>query len=74
MLEFHRGYAADQSGVRVAARDGGRRILFRVEKSIAIKELGLHPGRRFDDLLQEHLPTSAKRADVPIAPSKIWII
>jgi hypothetical protein len=57
MLEFHRGYATDQSGVRVAARDGGRRILFRVENGIAIKGLGLRPSPApFEDLLQEHLP------------------
>ena len=57
MLEFHRGYAADQSGVRVAARDGGRRILFRVENGVAIKGLGLPPGAApFEDLLEEHLP------------------
>lgn len=57
MLEFHRGYAADRSGVRVAARDGGRRILFRVENGIAIEGLGLRPGLvSFEDLLQEHLP------------------
>jgi len=57
MLEFQRGYAADQSGVRVAARDGGRRILFRVENGIAIKGLGLRPGPvPFEDLLQGRLP------------------
>jgi len=56
MLQFHHGYAADESGVRVAARDEGRRILFRVEKSIAIKGLGLRPDHRFEDVLQEHLP------------------
>ena len=57
MLEFHSGYAADQSGVRVAARDGGRRILFRVEKGIAIEGLEVRPGLRapFEDVMEEHL-------------------
>lgn len=57
MLEFQSGYAADQSGVRVAARDGGRRILFRVEQGIAVQGLGLRPHSRapFEHLLQEHL-------------------
>ena len=68
MLEFHRGDAADQSGVRVAARDGGRRILFRVEKedraskssgcaraAVSTIPAGGAPAR--------HL---AERADVPI--------
>lgn len=56
MLEFQSGYAADQSGIRVAARDGGRRILFRVEKRIAVQGLGL-PGHRapFEHVFQEHL-------------------
>ena len=58
MLEFHSGYAADQSGVRVAARDEGRRILFRVGKDIAVQGLGLRPSPRapFEHMLQEHLP------------------
>jgi hypothetical protein len=58
MLEFHNGYAGDQSGVRVAAHDRGRRILFRVEKHVAIKALGLQPGLRasFETLMEEHVP------------------
>lgn len=57
MLEFHNGYAADQSGVRVAAHDGGRRVLFRVEKRIAIKGLGLQSGvcAPFEALMEEHV-------------------
>ena len=43
MLEFENGYAGDQSGVRIIARDGGRRVLFRVERQIAIEGLGLRP-------------------------------
>jgi hypothetical protein len=58
MLAFHGGYAADQSGVRVAARDEGRHILFRVEKGIAVQALGLRPSPRapFEHVLRERLP------------------
>ena len=57
MLEFHNGYAADQTGVRVAAQDDGRRILFRVEKCMAIKALGLQPDSRasFETLMDERV-------------------
>jgi hypothetical protein len=60
MLEFHSGYSGDQCGVRVSAQDGERRILFRVEKGIAIKGFGLQLGVRapFEVLMEEH------RADV----------
>ena len=56
MLEFHNGYIGDQSGVRVAAHEAGRRILFRIEKRIAMKGLGLQPrsGASFEALMEEH--------------------
>ena len=63
MLEFHSGYSGDQSGVRVAANDGGRRVLFRVEKGSTIKGLGLRPGlgAPFEALMEERL-TDVRRA------------
>jgi hypothetical protein len=41
MLEFEKGYSGDQSGVRITARDGRRRILFRVKRQTAIEGLSL---------------------------------
>jgi hypothetical protein len=57
MLQFENGYAGDQSGVRFAARDGGRRVLFRVEKQAVIGGLGLQPGRRerFEALMKDRM-------------------
>lgn len=57
MLEFENGYAGDQSGVRITARDGGRRVLFRVERQTAIEGLGLHPGARkpFEALMEDRM-------------------
>jgi hypothetical protein len=57
MLQFENGYAGDQSGVRFAARDGGRRVLFRVEKQTVIGGLGLQPGRRepFEALMKDRM-------------------
>ena len=40
MLKFDNEYASDKSGVRLAAHDGGRRVLFRIEKRIALKRSG----------------------------------
>jgi len=57
MLEFENGYAGDQSGVRIIARDGGRRVLFRVERQTAIEGLGLRPSTRapFEALMEDHV-------------------
>ena len=57
MLEFENGYAGDQSGVRITARDGGRRVLFRVERQTAIEGLGLQPSTRepFEALMEDHM-------------------
>ncbi len=57
MLQFEDGYTGDQSGVRVAAHDGGRRVLFRVDKQTVIGALGLQPRRRelFEVLLKDHM-------------------
>jgi len=56
MLEFHNGYAGDQSGVRISAHEGECRILFRIEKRTAIKGLGLQPSicAPFEALMKEH--------------------
>jgi hypothetical protein len=57
MLRFENGYAGDQSGVRFAARDGGRRVLFRVEKQAVIGGLGLQPVgcEPLEALMQNHM-------------------
>jgi hypothetical protein len=57
MLELENGYAGDQSGVRITARDGRRRVLFRVERQTAIEGLGLKPSTRepFEALMEDHI-------------------
>ena len=57
MLEFENGYAGDQSGVRITARDGGRRVLFRTERQTAIEGLGLQPSARkpFEALMEDRM-------------------
>ena len=57
MLQFENGYAGDQSGVRVAAHDEGRRVLFRVERQAAIGGLGLQPSgcEPLEALMQDHM-------------------
>ena len=57
MLEFEDGYTGDQSGVRITARDRGRRVLFRVERQTAIEGLGLKPSTRepFEALMEDHM-------------------
>ena len=62
-LQFENGYAGDQSGVRVAAHDGERRVLFRVEKQTVIGGLGLQPRRRepFEALMKDRMERGAAR-------------
>ena len=57
MLEFEKGYARDQSGVRITARDGRRRVLFRVERQTAIEGLSLPLSTRepIESLMEDHM-------------------
>jgi hypothetical protein len=57
MLEFEKGYARDQSGVRISARDGRRRVLFRVERQTAIEGLSLQPStcEPIESLMEDHM-------------------
>ena len=57
MLQFEDGYARDQSGVRVAANDEGRRVLFRLEKQTVIGVLGLPGGHcePIEALIKDHI-------------------
>ena len=66
MLQFESGYAGDQSGVRFAARDGGRRVLFRVERQAVIGGLGLQPAgcEPLEALMQDTWKTCGEAAYV----------
>ena len=57
MLEFEKGYSGDQSGVRITARDGRRRVLFRVERQTAIEGLSLPLSTQepIESLMEDHM-------------------
>lgn len=57
MLKFEDGYAGDRFGIRVAAHDGGRRVLFRVDRQTAMGGLRLQPSicEPFEALLEDHI-------------------
>jgi hypothetical protein len=66
MLKFDNEYASDQSGVRLVAHEGRRRVLFRIEKRIALKRLetrsGVFPVRANSTESLNHIHTACKRA------------
>jgi hypothetical protein len=43
MLRFENKFADDKLGVRLVGHDAGRRVLFRIEKHIALKGLAIQP-------------------------------
>ena len=55
MLQFEDGYTRDQSGVRVAAHDRGRRVLFRVERQTVMGMIEPLPGQPLEALMKDHM-------------------